>query len=77
MTCEMTFQSIDQIQALQQIASSSSDEIFLHSLDGTVLVDVRSFLGLFTLDFTKPVKVVTDSEQLARKVERLKHKMGQ
>ena len=67
MMIEMQFNSIAQLQRLQ--------EIFLHSLDDSVRVDAKSFIGLFTLDFTQPVKVVTDSDYLARKVEHLKHKM--
>ena len=77
MTIEMQFNSIAQLQRLQEIASSCSDEIHLHSLDDSVQVDAKSFIGLFTLDFDRPVKVVTDSECLARKVEQLKRKMGQ
>ena len=55
MMIEMQFNSIAQLQRLQEIASSCDDDIFL--------------------DFTQPVKVVTDSDYLARKVEHLKHKM--
>ena len=69
MMIEMQFNSIAQLQRLQEIASSCDDEIFLHSLDDSVRVDAKSFIGLFTLDFTQPVKVVTDSDYLARKVE--------
>ena len=63
MMIEMQFNSIAQLQRLQEIASSCDDEIFLHSLDDSVRVDAKSFIGLFTLDY------------LARKVEHLKHKM--
>ena len=62
MMIEMQFNSIAQLQRLQEIASSCDDEIFLHSLDDSVRVDAKSFIGLFTLDFTQPVKVVTDSD---------------
>ena len=71
MMIEMQFNSIAQLQRLQEIASSCDDEIFLHSLDDSVRVDAKSFIGLFTLDFTQPVKVVTDSDYLARKVEKI------
>ncbi len=62
MMIEMQFNSIAQLQRLQEIASSCDDEIFLHYLDDSVRVDAKSFIGLFTLDFTQPVKVVTDSD---------------
>ena len=32
-------------------------------------MDARSFLGLFTLDFSKPLKVVTDSLYVMRRLE--------
>ena len=75
MSIEMQFNSIAQLQRLQEIAGSCDDEIFLHSMDDSIRVDAKSFIGLFTLDFNQPVKVVTDSEYLARKVEHLKRKM--
>ena len=37
--------------------------------DDTIRVDARSFLGLFTLDFSKPLKVVTDSLYVMRRLE--------
>ena len=48
MMIEMQFNSIAQLQRLQEIASSCDDEIFLHSLDDSVRVDAKSFIGLFT-----------------------------
>ena len=72
MMIEMQFNSIAQLQRLQEIASSCDDEIFLHSLDDSVRVDAKSLHRPFTLDFTSPVKVVTDSDDLACKVEHLK-----
>ena len=38
MMIEMQFNSIAQLQRLQEIASSCDDEIFLHSLDDSVRV---------------------------------------
>lgn len=45
MMIEMQFNSIAQLQRLQEIASSCDDEIFLHSLDDSVRVDAKSFIG--------------------------------
>ena len=33
------------------------------------MVDAKSFLGLFTLDFSHPVEVVTDSLYVIRRLE--------
>ena len=74
MSIEMQFNSIAQLQRLQEIAGSCDDEIFLHSMDDRIRVDAKSFIGLFTLDFTQPVKVVTESPYVIRKLEILKRK---
>ena len=69
------FNDVSELQKLQRIACSVAEDVYLHSMDDSIMVDAKSFIGLFTLDFTQPVKVVTDSDYLARKVEHLKHKM--
>ena len=71
MMIEMQFNSIAQLQRLQEIASSCDDEIFLHSLDDSVRVDAKSFINLFTLDFSEPVKIVTESEEVGKEFEKL------
>ena len=43
-------------------------------MDDRIRVDAKSFIGLFTLDFTQPVKVVTESPYVIRKLEILKRK---
>ena len=75
MVIPMQFDSVEELQALQRLACEAEDDVFLHSPDGKIMVDAKSFIGLFTLDFNQPVMVVTDSEYLARKVEQLKRKM--
>ena len=71
----MQFTSLSQLQRLLWSPISCDHEFSLHPLDDSFRVDAKSFVGLLTLDFTQPVKVVTDSDYLARKVEHLKHKM--
>lgn len=61
MVIPILFQSLDQLRALQQLACNADDEVFLHSPDDAIMVDAKSFVGLFTLDFSKPVNVVTNS----------------
>ena len=43
--------------------------MYVHAADDSIMVDARSFLGLFTLDFSKPVHVVTDSAYVLRKLK--------
>ena len=73
MLIEMKFHSVAELQRLQEIACDVKEEVFLHSMD-RIRVDAKSFIGLFTLDFTQPVKVVTESPYVIRKLEILKRK---
>ena len=64
------FKSVDELQRLQRLACSVPDEVFIHSLDDVIMVDAKSFINLFTLDFTQPVKIVTENESVVREIER-------
>lgn len=64
------FKSVDELQRLQRLACSVPDEVFIHSLDDVIMVDAKSFINLFTLDFTQPVKIVTENESVAKEIER-------
>ena len=74
MLIEMKFHSVAELQRLQEIACDVKEEVFLHSMDDRIRVDAKSFIGLFTLDFPQPVKVVTESPYVIRKLEILKRK---
>lgn len=60
------FNDVVELQALQRLACSVAEDVFLQSMDGTVKVDAKSFINLFTLDLSRPVKIVTESEALCR-----------
>lgn len=64
------FNSVNELQMLQKLACSTDEEVFLHSMDDSVMVDAKSFINLFTLDFSQPVKVVTESAYVIKEVER-------
>lgn len=60
------FNSVDELQKLQRLACEVPEDVFLHSLDDSIMVDAKSFINLFTLDFTQPVKIVTESARVAK-----------
>ncbi len=60
------FNSVDELQRLQRLACEVPEDVFLHSLDDSIMVDAKSFINLFTLDFTQPVKIVTESSRVAK-----------
>lgn len=62
------FQSINDLQQLQQLACQTAEDVFLHSLDSRTMVDAKSFIGLFTMDLSQPVNVVTESQFVLAKL---------
>lgn len=63
------FNSIRELQELQELACTADEDVFLHSLDNSIVVDAKSFIGLFALDFTQVVNVVTESEWVVKKIK--------
>ena len=58
------FDNVSQLQDLQRLACSVPEAVFIHSMDDTTIVDAKSFINLFTLDFSQTVKIVTTSERV-------------
>lgn len=56
--------SIIDIQYLQELATKSNYDVFIHSLDDSVMIDAKSFMGLWALDFSKPIKIVSEDEDI-------------
>lgn len=61
---------IEDIQFLQELAVKMDEEIGLSSMEGDINVDVKTFIGLFSLDFNEPVRVVSESEKVHKKVKK-------
>ncbi len=69
MTMKLKFDSLSQVEHLQQLAQQADCPVYLASEDETLRVDARTFLGLFSVDFSRPVKVITDSLYVIRRLE--------
>jgi len=63
------FNDVAELQRLQRVACSVPEEVFLHSMDDSVMVDAKSLINLFTLDLSNPVKIVTDSTVVTEEFE--------
>ena len=68
MVTKKRFDNIYQLQQLQNLAVQSPEDVGLHSEDGSVIIDAKSFIGLFALDFTKPVLVVCESVEFHKSI---------
>lgn len=71
MTTKKRIYNITELQKLQALATKCKDDVQITSEDGKIAVDAKSFIGLFALDFTKPVLVVTDNADYHRAIERI------
>ena len=69
MVFEAKFDSFKEIAEVQKLAQVVEEPVFFESEDENVRIDAKSFIGLFVLDFSKPVKVVTDSLYVIRRLE--------
>ena len=69
MVFDRKINSISELADLQQLAAHADKPVYIANEDDTIRVDARSFLGLFALDYSKPMKVVTDSLYVIRMLE--------
>ncbi len=63
--------SISQLQEIQNMAVRYSEDVGIHSPDSSIIVDAKSFIGLFALDFTQPVLVVSESEDFHKAIRNI------
>ena len=71
MTKQITINSISELQAIQRLATAVQDDVYFHSLDNSIMVDAKSFIGLFTLDFSQPVLLVTENQYVLDNVDKI------
>ena len=75
MITRVKINSIDDLQYLQRVAQKfGDDDIYLNSEDDKTQIDVKTFSGLFALDFKKPVKVVYENASVYRYLKRFEVK---
>lgn len=67
------FRNIEELQKLQALALRCKRGVTLQSPDGSILVDCKSFINLFALDFTRPVLVVSDDADFHKKIAYVGH----
>ncbi|MEG2420401.1 MAG: hypothetical protein RSB55_02545 [Oscillospiraceae bacterium] len=65
------FNDVAALQRLQRLACSFPEDVFILSQDGSVKVDAKSFINLFTLDFSQPVIILTETDEVGSAFEAL------
>lgn len=71
MITKKRFHNIEELQKIQALANRSRESVGLHSEDSSIIVDAKSFIGLFALDFTKPVLVVSEDMNFHKRIARI------
>ena len=69
MVCEVTISTFREVQKVMQAATACVDEVGVHDATGTI-ADAKSILGLMSLDYSRPVKVVSENENALEQVLR-------
>ena len=54
---------ITELQEIQRLAVACPSDVELRGSEGDMVVDAKSYIGMYALDFTKPIIVVSDSEE--------------
>lgn len=62
--------SVEALERLHRLAWSVPEDVVVRSLDGSVTADAKSSMGLFVLDFSVPVEIVTDAPSILEEIER-------
>ncbi|WP_283609015.1 hypothetical protein [Faecalispora anaeroviscerum] len=57
------FHTIEELQQLQYFATKCPENVGLHSMDGSIIVDAKSYIGIYALNFKEPILVVSESKE--------------
>ena len=69
MVFQTKFDSLTVLAELQQLAAQADKPVYIANEDDSIRVDARSFLGMLALDYSKPVRIITDSMYAMRMLE--------
>lgn len=71
MVTTKVFSDFKQLYLLQKIAEESKYGVGVSNKDGSIRVDAKSFIGLMALDFTNPVRIISEDEKVHEKIRRI------
>lgn len=68
MVTKKRIHNIEELQKIQLLANHTPEDVGLHSEDGSIMIDAKSFIGLFALDFSKPILIVSEDLRFHRSI---------
>ena len=66
---EIKLETAEQLREFMNLAWECAEDVGVHTVDDQI-ADAKSVLGLMSLDYTKPVKVVTESEAFMKRLDK-------
>lgn len=60
---------INELQEIQRLAVESLEDVALHSPDSSMIIDAKSYIGMYALDFTQPILVVSEDAEFHKKIK--------
>ncbi len=69
MVSKKKFNYIHELQEVQKAAVACDCEVGLQSLDGSMIIDAKSYIGMYALDFTQPILVVSEDENFHKTIQ--------
>ena len=69
MVTKKKFNYINELQDIQRLAVECPCDVGLHSVDGQMIIDAKSYIGMYALDFTQPILVVSEDEAFHQKIK--------
>lgn len=62
---------INELQEIQRLAVDCPSEVGLQSLDGSKIIDAKSYIGMYALDFNEPILVVSEDTGFMKKIKNI------
>lgn len=73
MVTKKIISSVSELQEIQFYAQRAKEDVAIMSPDSKISVDAKSFIGLFGLDFSKSVLIVSEDEWFHKKIAGVGH----
>ncbi|MEG1274733.1 MAG: hypothetical protein RR215_01240 [Ruthenibacterium sp.] len=71
MITKKMFRTIQDLQQVQRLATQCPCDVGLHSADGETIIDAKSYIGMYVLDFSKPILVVSEDKNFHKLIENI------
>ena len=71
MVSKKLFKTIGELQTVQFLATKCVADVGLHAEDGHTIIDAKSYIGMYALDFSKPILVVSDDEAFHARIREI------